>query len=93
MPGSTPALGIQFGRAKSSRPRARPSASGEYAPQPIERPSLPRSVRCQFLFELACRCILVSIWTFVIGLPGWYKDPVLLNLFFLVILLQIGVIT
>jgi hypothetical protein len=29
----------------------------------------------------------------VIGLPGWYKDPVLLNLFFLVILLQIGVIT
>lgn len=36
--------------------------------------------------------ILVTIWTFVIGLAGWYKDPMLVNLFFLVIFLQIGVI-
>jgi hypothetical protein len=36
--------------------------------------------------------ILVSAWTYVMGITGWYKDPVLLNLFWLVILIQIGVL-
>jgi hypothetical protein len=36
--------------------------------------------------------ILVGLWTFVMGFTGWYKDPVLLNAFFLVILIQIGVL-
>lgn len=29
-------------------------------------------------------------WTFVMGLTGWYKDPVMTNIFFVVILLEIG---
>ena len=36
--------------------------------------------------------VLCAIWTFVMGFTGWYKDPVMLNLFFLVILLEIGVV-
>lgn len=36
--------------------------------------------------------VLVVIWMFVIGFTGWYKDPVLLNLFYVVILIQIGVL-
>ena len=36
--------------------------------------------------------VLCVIWTFVMGFTGWYKDPVMLNLFFLVILLEIGVV-
>ncbi len=35
--------------------------------------------------------VLVVIWTLITGLTGWYKDPVLFNLFWLVILIQIGV--
>lgn len=36
---------------------------------------------------------LVTIsWTFVMGVTGWYKDPALLNLFFLVILFEIGLL-
>ncbi|MCX6138449.1 MAG: DUF4199 domain-containing protein [Ignavibacteriales bacterium] len=35
---------------------------------------------------------LVVFWTFVMGISGWYKDPVLLNLFWVVVLLQIGVL-
>ena len=35
--------------------------------------------------------VLCGAWTLVMGLTGWYKDPVLLNAFFLVILMQIGV--
>lgn len=35
---------------------------------------------------------LVTFWTFVMGFTGWYKDPVMLNLFFIVILVQIGVL-
>lgn len=34
--------------------------------------------------------VLCVIWTFVMGFTGWYKDPVMLNLFFLVILFEIG---
>ena len=36
--------------------------------------------------------ILVVAWTFVMGFTGWYKDPVLLNAFWVVILIQIGVL-
>jgi hypothetical protein len=33
---------------------------------------------------------LCAIWTFVMGITGWYKDPVLLNAFFLVIAIETG---
>jgi hypothetical protein len=36
--------------------------------------------------------ILVSAWTYFMGITGWYKDPALLNLFWIVILIQIGVL-
>lgn len=36
--------------------------------------------------------ILVFLWTLVMGLTGWYKHPVLLNLFYVVILIQIGIL-
>jgi hypothetical protein len=36
--------------------------------------------------------VLCVVWTFVMGFTGWYKDPVMLNLFFLVILLEIGIV-
>jgi hypothetical protein len=36
--------------------------------------------------------VLCVIWTFVLGFTGWYKDPVMLNLFFLVIPLEIGIV-
>lgn len=36
--------------------------------------------------------VLCAAWTFVMGFTGWYKDPVLVNVFFLVILLEIGIV-
>jgi Protein of unknown function (DUF4199) len=36
--------------------------------------------------------VLCVIWTFVMGFTGWYKDPVMLNLFFLVIPLEIAIV-
>jgi hypothetical protein len=36
--------------------------------------------------------VLCVLWTFVMGFTGWYKDPVMLNLFFLVIPLEIGIV-
>ena len=33
--------------------------------------------------------VLVVAWTFVMGLTGWYKDPKLMVLFFLVILVEV----
>jgi hypothetical protein len=33
--------------------------------------------------------VLVGLWTLVMGITGWYKDPVLLNMFWVVILIQI----
>jgi Zn-dependent membrane protease YugP len=36
--------------------------------------------------------VLCVVWTFVMGFTGWYKDPVMLNLFFLVIPLEIGLV-
>jgi hypothetical protein len=34
--------------------------------------------------------VLCGLWTFVMGFTGWYKDPVMLRAFFLVILIEIG---
>ena len=34
--------------------------------------------------------VLCAIWTFVVGFAGWYKDPHMLRLFFLVIPIEIG---
>jgi hypothetical protein len=34
--------------------------------------------------------VLCGIWTFVMGLTGWYKDPALMNVFFVVIALEVG---
>lgn len=34
--------------------------------------------------------LLCQVWTFLMGFTGWYKDPVLYNLFWVVILIQIG---
>lgn len=34
--------------------------------------------------------LLCGAWTFVMGLTGWYKDPVMTNVFFVVILFEIG---
>jgi hypothetical protein len=34
--------------------------------------------------------VLCGVWTFVMGFTGWYKDPVLMNAFFAVILIEIG---
>lgn len=36
--------------------------------------------------------VLCAVWTLVMGYTGWYRDPALLNLFFLVILIEIGVL-
>ena len=44
-------------------------------------------IRAGVLLGVLCAC-----WTFVMGFTGWYKDPVMLNLFFLVILLEIGIV-
>jgi len=34
--------------------------------------------------------VLCAVWTFVMGFTGWYKDPVLLNAFFLVIPIEVA---
>lgn len=36
--------------------------------------------------------VLVGIWTLLMGFSGWYKDPVLLNVFYVVILIELGVL-
>lgn len=36
--------------------------------------------------------VAVEIWVYLMGFMGWYKDPAMLNLFWLVILIQIGVL-
>jgi len=47
---------------------------------------MPAVVRYGILLGLA-----VFAWTFIMGATGWYKHPVLLNLFWMVIPIQIGV--
>lgn len=34
--------------------------------------------------------VLCAVWTFVMGFTGWYKDPVMANAFFAVIVIEIG---
>jgi Protein of unknown function (DUF4199) len=34
--------------------------------------------------------VLCGVWTFVMGFTGWYKDPVLLNAFFMVIVIEVA---
>jgi hypothetical protein len=34
--------------------------------------------------------VLCGVWTFVMGFTGWYKDPVMLNAFFLVIVIEVA---
>jgi TM2 domain-containing membrane protein YozV len=34
--------------------------------------------------------VLCGVWMFVMGFTGWYKDPQLLNLFFVVIVIEVG---
>ncbi len=36
--------------------------------------------------------VLVVVWTFVMGITGWYKDPALLSLFYVVVLIEIAVL-
>jgi hypothetical protein len=36
--------------------------------------------------------VLVGLWTLFMGITGWYKDPALLSVFYLVILIEIGVL-
>jgi hypothetical protein len=36
--------------------------------------------------------VLVVFWMFVMGMTGWYKDPALLNLFYIVILVEVVVL-
>ncbi len=36
--------------------------------------------------------VLCGVWTFVMGFTGWYKDPQMLSVFYVVILIQIGVL-
>jgi hypothetical protein len=34
--------------------------------------------------------VLCAIWMFVFGVAGWYKDPAMANLFFFVIVIEVG---
>ena len=34
--------------------------------------------------------VLCGLWTFLMGFTGWYKDPAMMNAFFVVILIEIA---
>ena len=34
--------------------------------------------------------VLCGLWTFLMGVTGWYKDPVMVNVFYVVILIEVG---
>ena len=34
--------------------------------------------------------VLCGVWTFVMGFTGWYKDPVMMRAFFLVVVFEVG---
>jgi hypothetical protein len=36
--------------------------------------------------------VLTGLWTLLMGVTGWYKDPALLNMFWMVIAIEIGVL-
>jgi hypothetical protein len=44
-------------------------------------------VKTGLILGLACEA-----WTFLMGFTGWYKDSALLNLFWVVVLIQVGVL-
>ena len=48
---------------------------------------MPPTLRAGLILGLA-----VAAWTFVMGFTGWYKNPTLLYLFWLVIPMQIGLL-
>jgi hypothetical protein len=37
--------------------------------------------------------VLCGVWTFVMGFTGWYRDPALATMFFMVIAIEIGGLT
>jgi hypothetical protein len=34
--------------------------------------------------------VLCGLWTFVMGITGWYKDPVMVSVFYVVVLIEIA---
>jgi len=36
--------------------------------------------------------LLCEVWTYLMGFTGWYKDPALMNLFYVVIAIEVGVL-
>jgi len=44
-------------------------------------------VKTGVLIGVAC-----VVWTFVMGFSGWYKDPALLNLFWVVVAIEVGLL-
>lgn len=36
--------------------------------------------------------VLCSVWMYIVGIAGWYRDPVLQAMFFVVILIEIAVL-
>jgi hypothetical protein len=36
--------------------------------------------------------VATGLWTLVMGVSGWYKDPAMVNVFYLIILVEIGVL-
>lgn len=44
-------------------------------------------VKTGVLIGVAC-----VLWTYVMGFTGWYKDPVMLNMFWVVVVIEIGLL-
>jgi hypothetical protein len=44
-------------------------------------------LRCGLAIGVWC-----VVWTFIMGLTGWYKHPVLLNLFWVVVAIEVGLL-
>jgi hypothetical protein len=36
--------------------------------------------------------LLVEAWTYIVGVAGWHRDPTLVNLFYVVVLIEIGLL-
>ena len=36
--------------------------------------------------------VLCAIWTFIMGFTGWYRDPVMASLFWVVVIIEVGVL-
>jgi hypothetical protein len=59
----------------------------EFTAVPIQEGSMKPTVKAGLVLGLA-----VEVWTFMVVVLEWHKDPVLLSLFYLVILIQAGVL-